>query len=1484
MTTRRITHYFTHKSPISSLSASAASSVVPPLGYAGLGANHLSFHGGLGPSAQRPLSTLVNTHVNSPPVGTGIPQGGACSSIASLDKFGAFVPKIMSYNVGGLSQYTAFRQGCSRRLSISGALSDFIHQADIICLQETDLAAGDQSALSYLRGCKISRNNLKMGVAGTLVIDTPSILRWYRGEEVALPPCCKGYVQCRRYTPLSDKGHLPFLLFNCYLYTGVGKDGVQAKLLAAMASVSGGLDTVITGDFNFIRRREDSSSEDPGLAPPHVLDAFDDLCAHFGVMEVGHDEHTYFHYTEDVRSKWSHSSRLDRFYIPARFSISPFFTPAIAHVPHSTNYTPPSASRPRRHFSDHIPICLSFGMKAESGVKSKSIPKWLASSERFTEKLGQLWRNPSKISQPYVYLGKFKKAMYRAATLVRKDKIDGSSFLLKYSHLFCLLRLIIPVSQDVPRIRRLLLYEATLSDLVEFKGGRFIDAGLEAAFNELRYRASGRSDPPVRPNPISAIKEKLPSSRIGLLHLRAKADDAPCFDPQGKARIAADYWKKVWAKRTSGPDKGAYATYLDDYKKKVDLSLLAVPSLSELKDVLLKTGNTAAGPDGIPFAAWRSLPDFSAPLLHAALVSLMGGQPPPLGFNQGLLFLLPKKSTGLVEDTRPLSVTNTENRVLASVVAQAIMPAVLKLIDPCQKGFLWGRSGADHTVDINSWFFDGVKKNDSRLLFLLDTAKAFDSIDHAWISTVLEKVGFPAWVRFFVRGSLSNVSVSPFFGVRADVWISILRGVKQGDPLSPLLFIISFDPLLSRLGLIPLLSCYAFADDLALAVLLFIHVIPALLEIDNFAAISGLGINKDKSCVVSAGGGSSVATLCDQIKRGPWPVLPLRDSAVHLGIPVGRMVTLGDIFIKPFEKATQRIQRCKESVLALSIPTRILFVNVFIISLFSYHCLFFVMPKEYLEGIRNLIRKLVIPFNGGAYTYDSLVCWSKLFSIKPSLKDPWAYNAALLASRSPLMQANVNYWKLPDLDVVYSKSIIDHRNAAAVDFWRGKHSDDGTLARISDFSSPAIYNSLIEDEYLVSTSQHIGEKVRSFILKKSSTTAPDLEDCISILAHNMAVAKRVPRSLLVFHFTLINNAVATARRKRHQDDSKIADVAKCSFCDLEGESTDHWIERCAVVRKARSQFLARKGIKGLRDDIPGAFLVDRKHSFSSITAILSFNFAVWKHKEAARSTKGERDAKYQIGCLEEIASSLFSSCANTSVPKKHYNSFDQGDSHNTLLNELDKDVVVYYTDGSASPNPGPAGAGVAIFDLQNDRAIDVGLSLGYGTNNLGELVALCLAFLHVCRMRKGRNVAIFSDSMLAIQAATKKIKKRRPKHETLVRLLQCLYAQAASAARTLTIQWVKGHCRIGGNERADSVAKAAARHSTVGSNDTILDLAFFSTAINKERAWPYGSLDVSDEFFAMTPFCYGSPIRLSSAGLLDRDISNSDLDFKHGDG
>ena len=92
------------------------------------------------------------------------------------------------------------------------------------------------------------------------------------------------------------------------------------------------------------------------------------------------------------------------------------------------------------------------------------------------------------------------------------------------------------------------------------------------------------------------------------------------------------------------------------------------------------------------------------------------------------------------------------------------MPAVDAYVHPSQKGFITGRQGSEHVTEINDLFYKAIKEKKNKLLFLLDTAKAFDSIDHDCITHVLRKAGFPPWFQNFVKGSLSSVKVAPFFG------------------------------------------------------------------------------------------------------------------------------------------------------------------------------------------------------------------------------------------------------------------------------------------------------------------------------------------------------------------------------------------------------------------------------------------------------------------------------------------------------------------------------------------------------------------------------------------------------------------------------------------------------------------------------------------------------------------------------------------------
>jgi len=73
--------------------------------------------------------------------------------------------------------------------------------------------------------------------------------------------------------------------------------------------------------------------------------------------------------------------------------------------------------------------------------------------------------------------------------------------------------------------------------------------------------------------------------------------------------------------------------------------------------------------------------------------------------------------------------------------------------------------------------------------------------------------------------------------------------------------------------------------------------------------------------------------------------------------------------------------------------------------------------------------------------------------------------------------------------------------------------------------------------------------------------------------------------------------------------------------------------------------------------------------------------------------------------------------------------------HNVIVSGCTTNTVFCYTDGSASPNPGPSGAGACVFDPSSGIVMDLGASLGHGTNNTGELYALGMLFTHLTHLK-----------------------------------------------------------------------------------------------------------------------------------------------------
>ena len=88
-------------------------------------------------------------------------------------------------------------------------------------------------------------------------------------------------------------------------------------------------------------------------------------------------------------------------------------------------------------------------------------------------------------------------------------------------------------------------------------------------------------------------------------------------------------------------------------------------------------------------------------------------------------------------------VSNTDNRILATIFNRLIILSLEGIIDPDQKGFLPDRLMKDHILFFNETFYKAQEEGKSYDLLLYDFEKAFDSCSHETIFKLLLKVGIP---------------------------------------------------------------------------------------------------------------------------------------------------------------------------------------------------------------------------------------------------------------------------------------------------------------------------------------------------------------------------------------------------------------------------------------------------------------------------------------------------------------------------------------------------------------------------------------------------------------------------------------------------------------------------------------------------------------------------------------------------------------------
>lgn len=295
--------------------------------------------------------------------------------------------------------------------------------------------------------------------------------------------------------------------------------------------------------------------------------------------------------------------------------------------------------------------------------------------------------------------------------------------------------------------------------------------------------------------------EKKEREKKMMLHLKDLNGNV-ISDPKEMRKIALDFYKDLFAEGQC--DKGCseelhkdLLTLSDEQSKQLDSGL----QLKELSEAVqkLSTGKTP-GIDGLPSEFykhfWNQLKDDFYEVFNYCYQK----HELPTSCKRAVLSLLPKKGDlGMLKNWRPVAVLCTDYKILAKCLANRLKPFLEYMVNEYQTYCIPNRTIMDNLFLVRD-IIDITNLNSENVgIFAIDQEKAFDRVSHFYLFKTLEAFGvgqsFISWIQMLYK----DASVMLKVGGGLSRPVAVLRGIRQGCPLSGMLYSLAIEPLLCKL-------------------------------------------------------------------------------------------------------------------------------------------------------------------------------------------------------------------------------------------------------------------------------------------------------------------------------------------------------------------------------------------------------------------------------------------------------------------------------------------------------------------------------------------------------------------------------------------------------------------------------------------------------------------------------------------------------------